>query len=130
MIAVDTNIIVRLIVGDDAAQVDRALALASREPFYISFTVLIEVEWVLRSRYGFERDASVAAFRALRDLVDLHFEDADDVAWALERFALAGELADYIHIATARHIGRLATFEKKLGARAGEHSPAFVELVP
>lgn len=129
MIAVDTNIIVRLIVGDDEDQIARAFALAGRETFYVSLTVLIETEWVLRSRYGYDRAQIVTALRGLRDLVDLRFEHDEDVAWAIDRYAEAGELADYAHLAAARPIGRFATFEVRLARRAGELSPATV-LVP
>ena len=117
MIAVDTNIIVRLIVDDDPGQVSRALALAERETFYVSLTVLAETEWVLRSRYGYERAAVVEAFRWLPRVVTIVFEDAR-VPWAIDRYALAGEFADYLHLLAAHEIGRFATFEKKLARRA------------
>lgn len=128
MIAVDTNIVVRLILGDDAIQVERALALAAREQFYISFTVLAETEWVLRSRFGFDRSMTVTALAALADLVSLIYENDGDARWALARFAGGGELADFLHIAAARPIGRFASFERKLGRRAGAHSPASIEI--
>lgn len=128
MIAVDTNVIVRLIVGDDEAQVARALALAARETLFVSFTVLVETEWVLRSRYGYARSDIVAALLNFDLLVDMRLEDRVDVRWALERYALAGELADYLHIAAARAIGRFASFEKRLAGRAGDDPPAKIEM--
>lgn len=129
MIAVDTNILVRLIVADDERQVGLALALADREVFFVSFTVLIETEWVLRSRYGYDRSAIVAALHALESLIDLDFEHHADVRWAIDRYAIAGELADYLHIAVARPIGRFATFEKKLSKCAGPDAPVAVETL-
>lgn len=117
MIAVDTNIIVRLIVDDDRDQVERALALAQREAFYVSLTVLSETEWVLRSRYGYERTAIVAALRLLPEMVTIVHEDPR-VAWAIDRYEKGGEFADYLHLLAAREIGRFATFEKKLARRA------------
>lgn len=129
MIAVDTNIIVRLIVGDDEQQVARVFALAACETLYVSLTVLIETEWVLRSRYGYDRALIAAALRHLPELVHLRFEHEDDAIWAIEHYALAGELADYAHLAVARAVGRFATFEVKLARRAGDRSPAVV-IVP
>ena len=126
MIAVDTNIIVRLIVDDDPGQVARALALAERETFYVSLTVLAETEWVLRSRYGYERAAVVTALRWLPRVVTIVFEDAQ-VPWAIERYALGGEFADYFHLLAAREIGRFATFEKRLRRRA-EGTDVEIEL--
>ena len=91
MIAVDTNMVVRLIVGDDEAQVVRAMALAAREPFYV-------------------------------------YEEEDGPRWALERFRLGGDLADHLHIVSARRVGRFASFEERLLRRAGEQAPAAVEI--
>ena len=129
MIAVDTNIIVRLVVADDERQLALALDLVSREDIYVSLTVLIETEWVLRSRFGYSRADIHVALSALPLLLRLHVEAPDDVEWALDRYALGGELADYLHIASARTIGRFASFEKKLAHRAGPDAPATVELI-
>lgn len=129
MIAVDTNVIVRLITADDDQQLALALDLVSREDVYVSLTVLIETEWVLRSRFGYSRDAIYTALTALPLLLKLHVEAPNDVEWALARYALGGELADYLHIAAARAIGRFASFEKKLVRRAGLDAPASVEFI-
>ncbi len=128
MIAVDTNVVIRLIVADDEAQVARALALAEREEFFVSLTVLIETDWVLRSRYGFDRSRVTTALLALADLVAITFESDDDVRWAIERYEQGGEFADFIHIAAARPIGRFASFEDKLARRAGADTPAAVVI--
>lgn len=129
MVAVDTDILVRLVVADDDGQVASALELASREVLFVSLTVLIEIEWILRVRYGRDRRMIVAAFQALDGLVDLHFEHHDDVHWAMDRYALAGELADYLHMAAARRVGRFATFEKRLAKRAGDAAPVAIETL-
>jgi len=129
MIAVDTDVIVRLIVADDEAQVTRALALADREEFFVSLTVLIETDWVLRSTYRFDRARVTNALLALTDLVSITFENDADVRWAIERYALGGEFADFIHIAAARPLGRFASFEEELARRAGDDAPATV-VVP
>lgn len=126
MIAVDTNILVRLVAADDDRQVASALDLASREVLFVSLTVLIETDWVLRSRYGHDRHMIVTALRALDGLADLHFEHHDDVHWAIGRYAVAGELADYLHMAAARRVGRFATFDKKLAKHAGDAAPVAV----
>lgn len=129
MIAVDTNVLVRLITGDDERQVELALALLAREPFHVSLTVAVETDWVLRSKYGYDRERVCAGLGALRSLEAVEFEADDEVAWALDRYAEAGEFADYLHIAAAREIGRFASFERKLARRAGPDSPASVEFI-
>lgn len=48
MRAVDTNVIIRYLTGDDPAQVVKARAIIGREPVFVPGTVVLEVEWVLR----------------------------------------------------------------------------------
>jgi len=129
VIAVDTNIIVRLVTGDDPVQLERAMSLAAVEPFYVSLTVVAETEWVLRSRYEYDRATIHAALTSLPDLVPMVFEDEVGVRWALDRYALGGELADYLHIVAARNVGRFATFEKRLAVRAGDDTPTAIETL-
>ena len=53
MLAVDTNVIVRYLTGDDAEQFAKASALIRSEDVYVCTTVLLETEWVLRRGYRF-----------------------------------------------------------------------------
>jgi predicted nucleic acid-binding protein len=53
VIAVDTNVVVRLLTGDNAQQAARAVALFKSEEIWLSKTVILETEWVLRSLYRF-----------------------------------------------------------------------------
>ncbi len=129
MIAVDTNIVVRLIVADDDAQVALALDLANRELFHVGMTVLLETEWVLRSKYHFDRARLCSTLLDFGNLPFVRFEADQDIRWALARYAEAGELADYIHIAAARQVGRFATFEHRLNRRAGDAPPARIETL-
>ncbi len=62
MLGIDTNVVVRLVVADDAEQTRRARklidqALGRNESVLVSLLALLESEWVLRSRYGFGREA-------------------------------------------------------------------------
>jgi predicted nucleic-acid-binding protein len=129
VISVDTNIIVRLITGDDEQQVKLATSLAEREVLYVSLTVLIEAEWVLRSSYEYDRNAICAAFEALPQVLNLSYQDEVGVRWALERYSLGGELADYIHLVSSAVIGRFATFEKRLPKRAGDATPSIINVL-
>jgi len=54
--AVDTNLIVRALVRDDPAQSAAAETVLANEPVFIPVTVMLQLEWVLRSRYGFTPD--------------------------------------------------------------------------
>lgn len=54
MIAVDTNVLVRLLTADDPKQLAAARSLFASDPIWVAKTVLLETGWVLRSLYGFE----------------------------------------------------------------------------
>ena len=51
LIAVDTNIMIRLAMRDDEIQYQKVMNLLIENQFFISTTVQFEIEWVLRSRY-------------------------------------------------------------------------------
>ncbi len=54
MIAPDTNVLVRVITGDDPAEAAEAAALLRSGPLWLAKSVVLETEWVLRHAYGFE----------------------------------------------------------------------------
>ena len=68
MIAVDTNVLVRLLTGDDPKQESAARSLFARESIWVAKTVLLETNWVLRSLYGFDESAIRDAFTRLLGL--------------------------------------------------------------
>lgn len=57
MIAVDTNVLVRLLTGDHLGEETAARSLFSSGSIWIAKTVLLETGWVLRSLYGFKESA-------------------------------------------------------------------------
>lgn len=75
MIAVDANVVVRLLTGDDARQAARASALFRAEEVWLSKTVILETEWVLRSLYQFRGPQISAAMLALTSLPTVRVED-------------------------------------------------------
>jgi predicted nucleic-acid-binding protein len=88
MIGLDTNVLVRFFVRDDQAQFEKAQALirgaSSRgEPVLISQLVLLETEWVLRSRYVLDKHAIIAALSGLLDAVEFAIEDEPSFEQAL-----------------------------------------------
>jgi len=84
MLGVDTNVLIRYLIRDDQPQYERARRLVDREvrkgePLLVSLLVLLESEWVLRSRYELPKSEIVAAFSALLDTADLAFEDEPSI---------------------------------------------------
>jgi predicted nucleic-acid-binding protein len=79
---------VRFLVRDEQAQYERARRLIQREAgrgeaVLISLLVLLETEWVLRSRYELAKSDIAAAFSALLDSAELVFEDEASIEQAL-----------------------------------------------
>ena len=131
MLGLDTNVVMRLLVSDDAVQTRRARklieqSLAREEPVLVSLLVLIESEWVLRSSYGFKRDEVLNMFRALLEARELSFEDEPAVEEALFYWKdSACEFADCLIAAHNRQLGcrATATFDAKAARLPGTMPP-------
>jgi predicted nucleic-acid-binding protein len=130
MLAVDTNIVVRYLARDNAAQTARADRLFHTQPILLPKTVVLETELVLRYRYGFDRQAIVASLRALAGLPDVHLEDAPVVAQALDWFAAGMDFADALHLASSGTASRFATFDRALATSARRLGATKVLLLP
>ena len=75
MIALDTNVVVRLLVNDDAAQARRARRLVEAGDVFVALSVLLETEWVLRYTYGLEAEEIPRLMRNLLGLPGVNAED-------------------------------------------------------
>ena len=115
MLGLDTNVLVRLLVADDAAQTRRARALVARavereEPVLVSLPVIIETEWVLRSRYTFDKAAILASLSGLMAAREFTFEDEPAIEEALYRWKdSAAGFVDCLIAAHNRRLGCTAT---------------------
>ena len=115
MLGVDTNVLVRYLTRDDKLQYEKARRLIDREvakgePVLVSLLVLLETEWVLRSRYELAKADIVTAFSALLDTADLAFEDEPSVENAVYSWKdSAADFADCLIEARNRQLGCLAT---------------------
>lgn len=126
MIALDTNVLIRYIVQDDAVQSRKATRLieskCTREsPGLIDVVVLCEVVWVLEGAYGYGRDIVAGVIRQLLGTAELTVAGSDQ-AWAALRAyeSKAGDFADYLLAIRNRVAGSETTFtfDKKVAANA------------
>ncbi len=101
MIAVDTNIIVRIATGDDPSEKAVAQALFDNHRVLIAKTVLLEAEWVLRARYRYPPDEIAELFRFLAESQNVFLEDAASVYTALRYYEAGADFADALHLASA-----------------------------
>ena len=114
MLGIDTNVLIRFLVRDDKAQFERARKLIKREtsrgePVFISQLVLLETEWVLRSRYGATKTEISTAISALLESREVQFEDESSVEQAL--FVWKDSTADFADCLINAH-------HRALGCRA------------
>ena len=118
MIAADTNVLVRLLTGDDPAQAAASRKLFARESIWIAKTVLLETGWVLRSLYGFEEGAIRDAFTKLLGLENVEAEDESSVAAALALTAHGIEFADALHLSSRPPDASFVSFDRPFVRRA------------
>lgn len=115
MIAVDTNVLVRLLVSDDPAQKDRAVALfAHAEAIFIAKTVLLETAWVLQSAYAFPLTEVAEALKKLAGLPNVIVENAERVAQALGQAERGVDVAEALHVASSSGADTFYTFDQRL----------------
>src|SRR3989304_956769 len=98
MLGIDTNILVRFLVRDDEAQFEKARKLIKREVaagrrVFVNQLVLLETEWVLRSRYAVPKNQIVEAVSGLLNATDVQIEDEPAVEEAL--FIWKDSIADF-----------------------------------
>ena len=118
MRALDTNVLVRALVQDDPEQGRRALACLSGEPVYVPVTVILELEWVLRSRYGFSPKAIAAVMEKLAILENAIVGEQAAVVAAARKMRQGWDFADALHHALAAGCNEFATFDARLARRA------------
>ena len=124
MIAVDTNLLVRILADDPGqpAQVKAARALASKEKqVYIPLVVQVETVWVLESGYKLSKQVIIQALEHLE--INQAFVQEDE---ALSHHALAlfrdsnVDYSDCVILSKCQSMNfELFTFDKRLGKLAG-----------
>ena len=115
MLGIDTNVLVRFLLRDDEAQFQKANKLIQWEVtagrgVLVSQLVLLETEWVLRSRYGFSKIQLLEVIASLLDTRDIQLEDEQSVEEAIYQWKEANaDFADCLIAATHRRLGCSAT---------------------
>jgi predicted nucleic-acid-binding protein len=130
MIAFDTNLLVRAVVADDPMQVAIVRELITRDAIFISRTVLMETEWILRSVYKKSPAEILGFFRALLEVDNTEVENAIEIGYTLDWYELGADFADALHLAVCG-TAVMHTFDKgfcKTTREAGL-TPSVVVLV-
>ena len=124
MIAIDTNVLVRLITGDDRKQQKAAMAYlgahcSADEPAWVSPVVAAETIWVLQRAYGYSREQIASAVERLLDTVELLFEQSECVRAALAGYRSGAGFADALlaESTIARGCRTIVTFDADAAKR-------------
>ncbi len=128
MRAIDTNVAARFLLADDPEQATLAIDIMAGSVF-VPITVLLELGWLLTSRYRQPRDVVATALLDMVDLPKVTVNDPALVRWALNRFAQGGDFADMLHLIAARDAAGFATFDRAIAAAAGPDSPVAIETL-
>jgi predicted nucleic-acid-binding protein len=119
MVVVDTNVLVRVITGDDHAQAARATKFLSRqERVVVLKTVLLELEWVLRSAYSVSAPSILTALKNLLEIPNVAMEDEAAVSRAMDWYRRGVDFADAMHLASTSATRSFATFDQLLQRKA------------
>jgi predicted nucleic-acid-binding protein len=123
MRAVDTNVLVRALVRDDAAQAAKAEEILARDEVFVPVTVMLELEWVLRSRYGFTAEKVAQALALLCAMPRVSVGEADAVRHAAARVAKGWDFADALHHALSQGCEDFLSFDEQLIKRSARAVP-------
>jgi predicted nucleic-acid-binding protein len=126
--ALDTNVVVRFLTGDDKRQAARARAAIEGGEVFIATTVFLESEWVLRSAYGFAADRIADAFRGLAGLPGVSVERPPALAQALAWMSAGMDFADALHLVKADGCTAFLSFDRRLAKAASALATLAVEI--
>lgn len=118
MLAVDTNVIIRLLAGDEPQQAAIARHVVESNKVFVPKTVLLECEWVLRSTYELARAEIVGRLRAFVGLPTVEMEDAYEVSEALDLYEAGLDFADALHLQSSIDCEAMVTFDRNFVKRA------------
>ena len=125
--SVDTNVLVRLVTQDDPQQaqaVDRLLARHAKkgEFLFVPITVVLELEWVLRSKCKQTKAEFIGVISALLTMVEFSFEAEGALEQALADYEEGvADFGEYMHLALSRAGKALPfwTFDRKAAKALG-----------
>jgi predicted nucleic-acid-binding protein len=130
VIALDTNVVLRVLTRDEPRQARLAARVLRSERLRLAKSVLLEAEWVLRFSHRQSRAAIAEGFRTLLGYPRLEVEDRGAVVRALAWYESGLDFADALHLASAGAAMTFVTFDQELARQAVELTDApSVELL-
>ena len=127
MRAIDTNVVVRFLTQDHSSQFRKARAAIDSGEIFISTTVLLESEWVLRSAYRFSASRIAESLRGLAGLPGVMVEEPALLTKALDALSGGMDFADALHLGKADGCTVFLSFDRELAKASARHSSLRVE---
>lgn len=119
MVAIDTNVMVRLLTADNRDQYERSVAVFREEAaIHVPDTVVLEAEWVLRAAYELNRADICRAFRWLFGLPNVVLAHPQRMARAIAWHESGLDFADALHLSCSQHCHVMKSFDRMLVARS------------
>jgi predicted nucleic-acid-binding protein len=109
-----SNVVVRFLTGDDRRQFERTVQLFRQERVFITKSVVLETEWVLRRGYRQNPEKVIDALEALIDLPNVTCEDEAGVRQALAWQRAGVDFADALHLAASARAAGFVTFDRDM----------------
>lgn len=128
MRGIDPNGLVSALVQDDPAQARSAAASLGTGMVYVPVTVILELEWILRSRYNFSSTVIADAIDKLAHLENAIVGEQQAEVIAARRVRLGWEFADVLHHALSSGCEEFVTFDRSL-ARSAKRDAAAPEVL-
>ena len=127
MIGIDTNLLLRLIVGDEPKQAVMAREFlrgrcSADEPGYVCHIVLVELVWTLARAYGYPREKIAAAIEQILDTAQLDVESSGDVSAAVKDYRRgAADFAEclLVRVNAATGCTHTVTFDRRAAKLPG-----------
>ncbi|WP_460796104.1 PIN domain-containing protein [Microbacterium sp. GXF0217] len=125
LVALDTNVILRAVLADDATQSPAAqnllASLSPRRRGFITTITMAEIVWVLSRRPDFSRTAALGVVRRLIEAEVLEFDDAEGVVRALNLAEDGADFADALISGAGQQFGvtETVTFDRRAADRLG-----------
>lgn len=128
MVAVDTNVVVRLLVKDDQKQYEKSKAVFTLPQIFIPDTVILETEWVLRYAYEFSPGEICIGLKKLLGLENVRVSSRTRIAEVINWHEKGLDFADAFHLAMSHENETMKTFDKNFIKKSKNLSKCRVEL--
>jgi predicted nucleic-acid-binding protein len=129
-VAIDTNVLLRSLVDDGSEQARRSRDRFSAGKIFVSGSVLLETEWVLRSSLKFAGPAINQLFAFLAGLQHVELENRPIMLRAIAAHGQGMDFADAVHLFAASHCDAFCSFDADFRRRARKIEGAIGVVAP